>query len=68
MTDVSPSDQKIFWEGVWSKEENRDFWTRVDPEVARLAATLSPQERPDVLDLGCGLGRNAIAFAQADTR
>ena len=65
MTDVGPTDQKTFWEGVWRKEENRDFWTKVDPEVVRLAAMVSPQERPDVLDLGCGLGRNAIAFAQA---
>ena len=62
---MSLTDQKTFWEGVWSKDENRDFWTQVDPEVARLAATVSPQERPAVLDLGCGLGRNAIAFAQA---
>ena len=28
-------------------------------------ASQSPEERPDVLDLGCGLGRHAIAFARA---
>ncbi|MCK4858303.1 MAG: class I SAM-dependent methyltransferase, partial [candidate division Zixibacteria bacterium] len=28
-------------------------------------ASQSPEERPNVLDLGCGLGRHAIAFAQS---
>ncbi|HJP32400.1 MAG TPA: class I SAM-dependent methyltransferase [Candidatus Latescibacteria bacterium] len=68
MTNVDPTDQQIFWDGVWRQPDSRDFWTQVDPEIASLAATLSPLDRPDVLDLGCGLGRNAIAFAQAGHR
>lgn len=35
------------------------------PEVLDLIRSLSPAERPKVLDLGCGLGRHAIAFASA---
>lgn len=62
-SDLSRS--RDFWDSVWNKEENRDFWTHVDPEVTRLMASESPHQRPAVLDLGCGLGRNAIAFAQA---
>ena len=54
-----------FWDGTWSNDENRDFWTRVAPEIVELTQTQSPAQRPAVLDLGCGLGRNAIAFAQA---
>ena len=67
MTDAS-SDRRAFWNHLWSSDENRPFWTRVDPEVAKLVATTSPQDRPDVLDSGCGLGRNAIAFSQAGYR
>jgi tellurite methyltransferase len=33
--------------------------------VVEFIRSQSPSERPDVLDLGCGLGRHAIAFAQA---
>jgi SAM-dependent methyltransferase len=54
-----------FWEDVWSDDRNYEFWTQVSPEVADLIRCQSPQERPEVLDLGCGLGRNAVAFAQA---
>jgi SAM-dependent methyltransferase len=58
-------DRRAFWEAVWSKEDNRGYWSQADPEVLKLLAVTSPSERPDVLDLGCGLGRHAIAFAQA---
>jgi SAM-dependent methyltransferase len=33
--------------------------------VVEFIASQSPEERPNVLALGCGLGRHAIAFAQA---
>jgi predicted RNA methylase len=35
------------------------------PEVLDFIRSISPIERPKVLDLGCGLGRHAIAFALA---
>ena len=59
---------RTFWDGVWSKDENREFWTRVAPEVVHLIESHPPGSHPDVLDLGCGLGRHAIAFAQAGYR
>jgi len=59
---------RTFWDGVWSKDENREFWTRVVPEVVHLIESHPPEGHPDVLDLGCGLGRHAIAFAQAGYR
>jgi SAM-dependent methyltransferase len=53
------------WEDYWQGDEDHSWWKRPAPEVAEFIASQSPRERPDVLDLGCGLGRHAIAFAQA---
>jgi len=58
-------EREQFWERVWRDPGSREFWAKVSPEVVELVRTQSPKERPDVLDLGCGPGRNAIAFAQA---
>lgn len=54
-----------FWDSVWDDDRNREFWTQVSPEVVDLIGSQSPECRSHVLDLGCGLGRNAIAFARA---
>ena len=59
------SDRKEFWETVWGKEDGHGFWSQADPGVVSLQKSLPVGERSDVLDLGCGLGRHAIAFAQA---
>lgn len=53
------------WETYWNNENHHDWWERPAPEVLELIASQSPGQRPNVLDLGCGLGRHAIAFAQA---
>jgi len=53
------------WESYWQDRDNRDWWKKPAPEVLDLIRSLSPIERPNVLDLGCGLGRHAIAFAAA---
>ena len=53
------------WETYWSDQENRDWWKKPVPEVLDLIRSLSPAEQPKVLDLGCGLGRHAVAFALA---
>ena len=55
------------WETYWAKEEHV-HWKEPAPEVLALIRAHSPSERPDVLDLGCGIGRHAIAFAQAGYR
>ena len=56
---------KRIWEDYWKGDEDHSWWTRPAPDVAAFIQSQSPAERPDVLDLGCGLGRHAIAFAQA---
>jgi tellurite methyltransferase len=53
------------WDKFWSDKEKRQWWEIPAPQVLELIEAYSPQERPQVLDLGCGLGRHAIAFAQA---
>ena len=65
MHQTHPDKERMFWESVWRKQEDRDFWTQVDPEVAKLAEAVTPEQYPAVLDLGCGLGRNAIPFSRA---
>lgn len=53
------------WETYWSNQDNHEWWKKPAPEVLDFINSLSPAERPKVLDLGCGLGRHAIAFALA---
>jgi tellurite methyltransferase len=53
------------WDQFWSESEGREWWETPASEVIKLIKSQSPQKRPQVLDLGCGLGRHAIAFAKA---
>jgi tellurite methyltransferase len=53
------------WDQFWSQAEERSWWEAPTGEVLDLVASLSPTNQPAVLDLGCGLGRHSIAFAQA---
>ena len=56
------------WEAYWRNENNHDWWTRPAPEVLTFIAAQSSAEKPNALDLGCGPGRHAVAFAQAGFR
>lgn len=56
------------WDQFWASDEEHAWWKKPAPEVLEFIGSQSPQSRPDVLDLGCGLGRHAIAFAQAGFR
>jgi tellurite methyltransferase len=60
--------EKQSWETYWGREDEHEWWERPDQDVLDLIRSQSPVERPHVLDLGCGLGRHAIAFAQAGYR
>lgn len=52
-----------FWDAVWQKPESRAYWTEAAPDVLAMVHTYLPEAYPRVLDLGCGLGRHAVAFA-----
>jgi tellurite methyltransferase len=62
---MSMKARKRLWEDYWRGGEDHSWWKRPAPEVEEFIASQSPSERRDVLDLGCGLGRHAIAFALA---
>lgn len=53
------------WDAYWRNQDNCNRWKEPAPEVLDLIRSLSPSQYPRVLDLGCGLGRHAIAFALA---
>jgi SAM-dependent methyltransferase len=56
---------KNIWEDYWRGDGDHSRWKHPVPEVMEFIESVSPENRPDVLDLGCGLGRHAVAFAQA---
>ncbi len=56
------------WDKYWSDETNHEWWERPAPEVIQFIESQSPESHPAVLDLGCGLGRHAIAFAKQGFR
>jgi tellurite methyltransferase len=53
------------WQSYWANEANHEWWERPQPEVIAFIESQLPAARPMVLDLGCGIGRHAIAFALA---
>jgi tellurite methyltransferase len=53
------------WDAYWRDARNHRWWERPAPEVLDLIRSLSPDHSPNVLDLGCGLGRHSIAFGLA---
>jgi tellurite methyltransferase len=51
------------WEKYWSSASNLDWWERPAQEVVDLTKIFTPGTHPNVLDLGCGIGRHALMFA-----
>jgi SAM-dependent methyltransferase len=53
----------LYWNAEWQKADGTSPWAQPEPWVMEHAATLAPRSR--VLDLGAGIGRHALALAQA---
>lgn len=53
----------LYWNTEWQKAGATSPWAQPEPWVTDHAATLAPGRR--ILDLGAGIGRHALAFAQA---
>ena len=51
-----------YWNDMWAKADGTSKWAKPEPEVIAHAQTLPKDAR--VLDLGAGIGRHALAFAQ----
>ncbi|WP_189130090.1 class I SAM-dependent methyltransferase [Wenjunlia tyrosinilytica] len=54
----------LYWDEVWRTDSGRTDWSRPHPWVVDEAARLRALGAKDVLDLGCGVGRHALFFAE----
>src|SRR6516162_10051198 len=52
------------WEERWATPEVRADWLVPHPAVATLVPVLKERGTHHVLDLGCGVGRHALLFAE----
>src|SRR5215468_10195382 len=52
------------WDERWATPEGRADWLVPHPAVAALVPMLKARRAQHVLDLGCGVGRHALLFAQ----
>lgn len=53
------------WEKYWGSDEELEYWKIPAPEVIEFIDEVKDEfHQSSVLDLGCGVGRHAIAFAQ----
>lgn len=55
----------LAWDKRWKTEEGRADWVKPEEDVAGLIASLGQAGPVKALDLGCGVGRHALAFARA---
>jgi tellurite methyltransferase len=52
------------WDERWATPEGRAGWLAPHPAVAALVPVLKARRAQHVLDLGCGVGRHALLFAE----
>jgi len=53
------------WDSYWEEKSNRSYWLEPDRAVVELKNSLDKSGIKDVLDLGCGIGRHTLLFAEA---
>lgn len=63
MNDMITDTAHLYWNAAWQQAGGDSPWARAEPWVAEHAAGLPEGAR--ILDLGCGIGRHALAFARA---
>ncbi len=51
-----------YWNDQWTGADSSSKWARAEPEVLAHAENLAP--RAQILDLGAGIGRHALALAR----
>lgn len=60
---MTSEDLPYSWEDRWRSEAGRADWVTPEQEVIELAEKLVAQGAKRALDLGCGVGRHALALA-----
>lgn len=60
---VSPTAVEA-WDKRWATEEGRADWLEPHPAVTAILPELEARGARHVLDLGCGVGRHALLFAE----
>lgn len=53
------------WDSYWRSDANRGYWEKPDDSVVQVVQELDRSRIKEVLDLGCGIGRHTILFAQS---
>ena len=53
----------LYWNAEWQKADGTSPWAMPEPWAVDHASTLAPGSR--ILDLGAGIGRHALTFADA---
>ncbi len=53
----------LAWDEAWKTPETREKWLKPHPGVTACAARLRLKGAQTALDLGCGVGRHALAMA-----
>jgi SAM-dependent methyltransferase len=56
------------WDELWADEATAAGWLTPDPWITAIAPLLAARDAVDVLDVGCGVGRHALFFAQQGFR
>ena len=54
------------WNEQWQIESGNDYWKTPDKDVVELMNEEKKNDNKSMLDLGCGIGRHSILFAQND--
>jgi ubiquinone/menaquinone biosynthesis C-methylase UbiE len=52
------------WNETWQSPDGRRAWSQPDPDVLSCADAVLSAGGSDALDLGCGVGRHALALAR----
>ena len=52
------------WEERWKTEEGRKRWLEPEADVKDMVPMLQERQVQSILDLGCGIGRHSLFFAE----
>ncbi len=59
---------KTGWDCKWPSESEKDYWNKPDKYVIAFSDKYLIRDGCSVLDLGCGIGRHTVCFAERGAR